>query len=214
MQKVLLLGDSIRMFYQKEVERKLGSEYQVMAPEENCRFSYYTLNSLRFWLSAFSDPDIIHWNIGLWDLAILYPQDGCFIKKELYVENMKKILRELKKTGAKIIFATTTPVKDEKQFCEGPFPPANRNADIKEYNQAVLEAFENEDVEINDLFSLMYPGRERLIREDMVHPNEEGIDILSDAVTKAIVRHKDYRNQKCVQENKQVKIALDEKTIQ
>lgn len=121
MQNVLLLGDSIRLFYQDKVKEKLGSDYKVMSPEENCRFSYYALNSLRFWLPKFETPDIIHWNIGLWDSAILYPEDGCFVPKSEYVENMKKILRELKKTGAKIIFATTTPVSDEKSIFTGSY---------------------------------------------------------------------------------------------
>lgn len=34
--KVLLLGDSIRMFYQKEVIKQLGDDYEVFALEENC----------------------------------------------------------------------------------------------------------------------------------------------------------------------------------
>ena len=37
--KVLLLGDSIRMFYQNEVIKQLGDDYEVFAPKENCRFS-------------------------------------------------------------------------------------------------------------------------------------------------------------------------------
>ena len=100
--KVLLIGDSIRMFYQNEVVSQLGDGYEVYAPEENCRFSLYILNSLRFWLNDFPTPDIIHFNAGLWDTAILYHEDGCFLDVESYVKYMKMILRELKKTGAKI----------------------------------------------------------------------------------------------------------------
>ena len=111
---ILLIGDSIRMFYQNAVKEKLGEEYTVYGPGENCRFSSYVLNSLRFWLEEFPTPDIIHWNAGLWDTAILYKEDGCFIGIDEYVACMKKILRVLKSTGAKIIFATITPVHDEK----------------------------------------------------------------------------------------------------
>ena len=96
--KVLLLGDSIRMFYQNEVITQLGENYNVFSPKENCRFSLYVLNSLRFWLNAFPTPDIIHFNAGLWDTAILYREDGCFVDVENYVKNMKSVLRELKKT--------------------------------------------------------------------------------------------------------------------
>lgn len=188
MKRVLLLGDSIRGHYQETVKEQLGSSYTVMAPVENCRFSLYTLNSLRFWLEEFSNPDVIHWNNGLWDTAVLYPEDGCFIPLESYLENMRKILRELKKTGAKIIFATTTPVKDEKCDYPGPMPPAHRNEDIRAYNEAILKLFEKENIIINDLYPLVYPRKEELLREDAIHPNEEGIAILGKAVADTIRR--------------------------
>ncbi len=183
---VLLIGDSIRMFCQENVKKDLGKEYSVYAPEENCKFSAYVLNSLRFWLSNFPKPDIIHWNAGLWDTAILYKEDGCFTDVAQYVENMKKILRELKKTGAKIIFATTTPVSDKKCYLDGPLPPAHKNDDIIKYNTAVLEAFAQEDIQINDLFALLYNGKDRYLSEDMIHPNDEGKAFIGEAIANAI----------------------------
>ena len=101
---VLLLGDSIRLFYQEEVAKQLGDDYNVYGPNENCRFSLFMLNSLRFWMNDFPTPDIIHFNAGLWDVAILYPEDGCFVDMDNYLKNIKAIIRELKKTGAKPVF--------------------------------------------------------------------------------------------------------------
>ena len=194
---VLLIGDSIRMFYQKEVEKRLGEKYKIFAPEENCRFSSYVLNSLRWRLAEYPAPDIIHFNAGLWDTAILYKQDGCFTSKENYVAYMVKILRELKKTGAeKIIFATSTPVSDQKQFLEGPMPPAAKNGDIMEYNKAALEAFKDEDIIINDLFSLMYPEKEKYLSEDLIHPNEDGVKLLATAVADQIKNCGEVKNKK------------------
>ena len=184
--KVLLIGDSVRMFYRDEVSRLLGDGYEVYSPDENCRFSSYVLNSLRFWLEEFPTPDIIHFNAGLWDTAILYREDGCFTGIEEYVKAMKKIFRVLKSTGAKLIFATTTPVADEKENLAGPMPPAHRNADILRYNEAVLKEFESEDTVINDLFSLMYPEKEKYLRDDMIHPNEDGVALLANAVAEKI----------------------------
>lgn len=211
--KVLLLGDSIRMFYQNEVIKQLGDDYEVFAPKENCRFSLYVLNSIRFWANEFPTPDIIHFNAGLWDTAILYHEDGCFVEIDNYVKNMKLILRELKKTGAKIIFATTTPVSDEKVNLCGPMPPAHKNEDIINYNKAVLDAFKDEDIVINDLFSKMYPERNLYLSDDMIHPNEEGIKILGTQVADAIKECGIYINKinkvKSRQETKR-----EEKTIQ
>lgn len=183
---VLMIGDSIRMFYCEEAQMQLGEEYNCYWPDENCRFAAFALNSLRHWLPQFPVPDIIHFNIGLWDTAILYKEDGCFTEKAKYVSDMVKILRELKKTGAKIIFATTTPVHDDKQYLEGPMPPAHHNNDIVEYNKAVLDVSRKEDIVINDLFSLINPEKERYISEDMIHPNEEGVKLLGKAVADAI----------------------------
>ena len=119
---------------------------------------------------------------------------------------MKHILRELKKTGAKIIFAVTTPVCDEKSNLSGPIPPAHKNEDIKRYNKAVLEAFENEDIIINDLFSIMYSEKEKYLSDDMIHPNEHGVKLLGKAVADKI------RN--TTAENSFIYTKLDEKIIQ
>ena len=212
---VLLLGDSIRMFYREEVKKQLGEGYCCYSPDENCRFSSYVLNSLRHWLPQFPVPDIIHWNVGLWDTAILYREDGCFIGKSEYVNNMCKILRELKRTGAKVIFATTTPVHEEKQYLQGPMPPAMRNADIMEYNQAVLEAFQDQDVEINDLFALMYPEKEKYLSDDMVHPNELGVKLLGTAVAEKIKSMGQVKNNgNCVDYYINREMIIEEKEIQ
>ena len=50
MKQIILLGDSIRMQYQPVVGELLKDIAEVSGPEENGRWSGYTLNSLRFWL--------------------------------------------------------------------------------------------------------------------------------------------------------------------
>ena len=212
MKRVLLIGDSIRSFYREEVKNLLGDEYEVYSPNENCRFSIYGLNSLRFWLEQFPEPDIIHFNFGLWDIAILYKQDGCFTPIEQYVSTMKKILRELQKTGAKVIFATTTPVHDEKYKFEGPMPPAHRNEDIIAYNNAIVNEFRMEDVLINDLFSLIYPQKEKYLLEDMIHPNPDGVKLLGKAVADKI-RSIEITNHK-PKTSSAGGFVIDEKTVQ
>ena len=210
--KVLLLGDSIRMFYENEVRELLGSEYEVFSPSENCRFSAYVLNSLRFWLNDFPNPDIIHFNAGLWDTAILYSEDGCFVGIDEYVRNMKKVLRELKKTGAKIIFATSTPVSDKKEKLPGPMPPAHKNTDIQSYNNAVLEAFKDEDILINDLFSVMYEKKEEYLCDDMIHPNDDGVKLLGKAVADMIKSVGEFENR--VADSKVEAVSKEEYLLQ
>lgn len=203
---VLLIGDSIRLGYEKEVSRKLGDEFFVWGPEENCRFAKYTLNELGRWFERYSDaaggerikkeesefdvpghidaetvgdtPDIIHWNNGLWDSAIVCDEDGMFTKKEEYVSYCAKILRELRKITPNVIFATTTPVKPGS---------LNQNMDfINELNDAILEYMKSENVYIDDLYSVVAKDIERYISGDCIHLSPEGIDVCSDSVCESV----------------------------
>ena len=139
MKEILLLGDSIRMFYQDRVKELLGEAYNVSGPTENGRFAAYTFNSLRMWLPTFPKPDVIHFNNGLWDTAILYAEDGCFTPLDEYIRTMERIVRQLKKTGARLIFATTTPTHPGKAEWVTDMPPRHVNADIERYNAAAVE---------------------------------------------------------------------------
>lgn len=186
MKEVLLLGDSIRMFYQERVKELLGEEYSVSAPEENCRFSMYTLNSLRMWLPTFPKPDIIHWNNGLWDTAILYAEDGCFTPLDEYLRNLERILRKLRTTGAQIIFATTTPTHPDKANWTGDMPPKHDNADIRRYNEAAMELMKREGIPVNDLYEQVCDDIEHYVCEDWIHPSPEGIETLAQAVAQKI----------------------------
>lgn len=178
MKNVLLLGDSIRINYQDTVIAELGDEYAVCKPEENCRFSKFTLNSLRMWLPGFPKPDIIHWNNGLWDVFEIYPEDGCFTAIDEYVRDMMRILRELKKTGAKVIFATTTPVKEDY---------VNRkNENIRLYNRRITAEMEKEGVPVNNLHRLVSEYAQEYIREDKVHLSDAGMAACGKAVADAI----------------------------
>ena len=186
MKQVLLLGDSIRMFYQDRVRELLGEDYNVSAPGENCRFAAYTLNSLRMWLPEFPKPDIIHWNNGLWDTAVIYAEDGCFTPLDEYVRTLERILRRLRQTGAEIIFATTTPTHPGKEAWTTEMPPKHANADIRRYNEAAVELMRREGVRVNDLYARVCDDIENYVCEDWIHPSENGIETLAQAVAASI----------------------------
>ncbi len=131
-------------------------------------------------------PDIIHWNNGLWDTAIINGEDRCFADIDTYIDNMKRIIRVLKSTGAKVLFATTTPVSPLKETLDSPPLPNHRNSDIIEYNKKAVTLMNSEGIAINDLFSLVYPHIDEYISEDMIHPNEKGVEVLADRVAEFI----------------------------
>ena len=75
MKKIVLLGDSIRMGYDKYVKEALKNVAEVYYPEENCRFAENLLRFAHDWKAKGNwpdDVDLVHWNAGLWDALELF----------------------------------------------------------------------------------------------------------------------------------------------
>ena len=181
MKKVVLLGDSIRQIgYGKKVPELLGTDYTVWQPTDNCRYAQYTLHGvLEEWKNGISGADIIHWNNGLWDMSVHPEDDGPLTPLETYAETILKILRILKQTTSKIIFATTTPVKKGH--------PMNNNEIAEKYNSFIIPKLEAEGVLINDLYSLVASDLDKYILDsDKIHLTDVGIDVCANAVADKI----------------------------
>lgn len=178
MKKVTLLGDSIRLGYGQKVPALLQGEYAVFQPEDNCRFAKYTLRGLFEWREQIEGSDVIHWNNGMWDVSDLFG-DGYFSPLEEYRANIKRIAELLLKITPKVIFATTTPVRDGYMY--------QTNDDIRLFNDTVTPMLSDMGVVINDLFQTVYPQRIAYIREDdKLHLNDAGIDICANQVANCI----------------------------
>ncbi|MBE6732333.1 MAG: hypothetical protein E7564_11655 [Ruminococcaceae bacterium] len=153
MKNVLLLGDSIRMGYDKTVRKTLEGKANVYFPDENCRFAS---NLLRYTgdygaLIENGTPDIIHWNAGLWDCLRQYGEEP-HTPIDVYAYYIRRIcLRMLKLfPNAKIIFATSTSVISEKMG-EG---FKRYNSEIEEYNKIASEIVKEFGFEIDDLYAV------------------------------------------------------------
>ena len=174
----MLIGDSIRMNYQPVVEKELAGEFEVVAPEENCRFAKFALNELERWFEACGEPDIIHWNIGLWDSAVVCKEDGMFTPPEEYLHYMSRIQRELFKHTDKVIFATTTPVLPGSQ---------NQHIEyIESLNRIIVPFMQEQGVAINDLYRLLKSRESELQSPDCIHLNPLGQQVLGKAVADAV----------------------------
>jgi hypothetical protein len=108
MKKVILLGDSIRMGYDKYVKDALAGVAEVYYPEENCKFAQYLLRFVHDWKATGkwpTDADIVHWNAGLWDVLELYGEEPMTGEAQ-YAEMIARIDRQLRRLfpKAKIIF--------------------------------------------------------------------------------------------------------------
>ena len=117
MKRIVLIGDSIRLGYEKYVKAAFEGTAEVYSPTENCRFAEYTLRFAHEWKIKGGWPeevDVVHWNVGLWDVSRLYGDEPLTIKcaYENYIERINKRLRMMY-PNAKFIFATSTAVKEE-----------------------------------------------------------------------------------------------------
>lgn len=178
MKKVLLLGDSIRMSYQDSVKKMLEGQAEVTGPADNGRFAKYSLCSIREWLNI--NPDIVHWNNGIWDISH-YQSDKIFTNKNEYIRDLELILSIIKKKNIAVIWATTTLVSDICRDCH--------NEDIDEFNKAAAVLMEKHNIYVNDLNSAMKNCDENLFIEDGLHLNQKGIDFCTVKVVDAIKQY-------------------------
>ncbi len=181
--KVALLGDSIRYGtfsyagYGERVVDLLGDGFEVFQPDDNCRFAKYTLRMLFDYQKDMEDCRIVHFNVGHWDLCDLFGE-GTFSSEEEYRENLVRIAKILKSRHEVVIFATTTPVRNENRY--------NKNSTIARFNEIAVEALQKEGVLINDLNALLVGDIDRYICPDLIHLSWEGVDVCAEAVAAKI----------------------------
>lgn len=169
MKKVVLLGDSIRMAYDKYVKDALEGKAEVFYPSENCRFTPYLLRYVHEWKKKGEwgdDVDVVHWNAGLWDVLDHFGS-GPVVPMEFYADYVRRIDERLRLLFPKatIIFATTTTVLEHQYTGYS----KRRNSQIKEYNDAAIAALEGTGALIDDLYSVTKDMGEEYYT-DKTHP--------------------------------------------
>jgi len=153
MKKIVLIGDSIRMGYDKYVKEALDGVAEVYYPAENCRFAQYTLRYLHEWKKKGewpADVDLVHWNAGLWDVGEIYGEEPLSSPAH-YADMIARIDKRIRMLfpKAKVVFATSTAVREEGY--KGVF--RRYNATIERYNGVALAALAETDTIINDLYA-------------------------------------------------------------
>ena len=153
MKNVLLLGDSIRVGYDKAVRKTLEGKANVYFPEENCRFASYLLRNLHEYQSLIPDGqvDVLHWNAGLWDCLRLFGEDPQ-TPLDVYAYYIDRLCIRIKKLfpNAVVIFATSTRVQSEKMRDDF----KRYNEEIEAYNEAAVAVVKKYGFEVNDLYAV------------------------------------------------------------
>jgi len=154
--KVLIIGDSISMGYTPFVVQALKNQAVVVHNKGNAQHTGTGLERLDQWIGD-TKWDVIHFNWGLWDLCYRHPDSKIQGKRdkvngtvtttlEQYEKNLDELVRRLKKTHAKLIWAHTTVVPEKE---------AGRIVgDDQRYNDVATKIMKKHGVEIDDLYTL------------------------------------------------------------
>jgi len=184
---ILIIGDSISMGYTPFLKEILAEKANVWHPDENCEGTTRGVLKIDEWVGK-TKWEVIHFNFGLHDLKHVNaltganstkPEDPLQADVKQYSENLKIIVSRLKNTGARLIFATTTPVPEKSS-------PLREPAQVLIYNKAALKIMRRENIEIDDLYGFILPKLKELQIADNVHFNPEGYRALAEKVSEHI----------------------------
>ena len=177
------------MGYQPYVKSALSDSYSVWGPEQNGGTSVNVLSYLDEWVISRS-PDVVHMHTGLHDIRRPIGLRQNTVNLDQYIANVKSIVtRILEGTDARLIWALTTPVDEEKHNSThrdmGDFQ--RHSDDVRSYNQAVSSMLEELNVEINDLYGVITKaGLETVMSLDGVHFNNDGYALLGKVVADVV----------------------------
>jgi len=181
--RVLLIGDSISIGYTLDVRKLLDGKANVLRIPVNGGPTAHGMKSLDQWLGT-GKWDVIHFNWGLHDVKRM--KDGKTditgdwqVPSETYKANLEALVKKLKATGAKLIWATTTPV------------PEGADGRIKEdevkANAIAAEVMKANGVAVDDLYACVLPKLKEYQRPKNVHFTDEGYAFLGKQVADSIV---------------------------
>lgn len=174
MKKVLLLGDSIRMGYDDLVKEEL-KEYEVYYdPEDNGRFSAYTIWQFNQMYKKYGPFDIVHFNVGYWDMNHEDPFGKPETPLEDYLHNLNRLLDLIINTKATPIFSLTTPIYNIDHEHDGFIKTPYKNEWVVEYNAAAKALMEKRGIKVIDLYSLLLDGYHYYKCYDSLHLTLEG----------------------------------------
>ncbi|MSU53258.1 MAG: SGNH/GDSL hydrolase family protein, partial [Opitutaceae bacterium] len=139
----------------------------------------YSLTKIDEWLGQ-GKWDVIHFNFGLHD-AKLPPEGVRHAAPADYEKNLRQLVQRMKATGAKLIWATTTPVPKG-----GNLAPNRRFGDIATYNAIAARVMAENGVAINDLNAAIAPRIEKVGRTNDVHFSAEGSAFLAERVVRSV----------------------------
>jgi len=187
--RVLIIGDSISIGYTPAVRKMLEGKAVVIHNPGNAGHTGRGLEQIDAWLGK-GHWDVIHFNWGLWDLA--YRPGGSkgrgLDKKQgtqtwsptEYEDHLRRLVKRLEATGAKLIWASTTPVPEGE--------PGRIVGDDLKYNAVAAKIMQERGITINDLHAHIRPrAAEFHTAKGNVHFTPAGSEYLARKVAESVL---------------------------
>lgn len=192
--RVFVIGDSISMGWQPFLAQELDGIASVSRPQqnernENCAGTTRGVARIAAWLDQADAPDLILFNFGLHDMKHVNPEDGKNsndpahprqAEPEIYERQLAQIVDQLEKTGARLIFLTTTPVPS------GGVKPLRRMGDPLLYNALARRIMDARGIEVIDLYSPALEFQTPWQQPANVHFTKEGSSQLAGLIAKRV----------------------------
>jgi acyl-CoA thioesterase-1 len=179
--RVLLIGDSISMGYTLPVRELLAGRANVHRIPRNGGSTSAGIQSLQVWIGA-GKWDVIHFNFGLHDLR--WVEGVQPTTADRYEANLRALVARLQATGAKLIWASTTPVPGEVN----PEPATLlRDREVLAYNERARRIMAEHAIPIDDLYRFALPRLGELQIPDNLHFTARGSEALAGEVARIIL---------------------------
>lgn len=176
--RVLIIGDSISIGYTSPVRELLKDKANIHRIPTNGGPTSNGLKNIDKWLGD-GKWDIIHFNWGIHDLKFM-PEGKRQVEPGDYERNLRTLVTKLKATGARLIWATTTPIP------EGELIPPRSFGKVPEYNEIAQRVMTENGVAIDDLNAVITPHLAEYQNPKDVHYKAEGYAFLAKQVAASI----------------------------
>lgn len=177
--RVLLIGDSISIGYTVPVQKALAGKANVHRIPVNGGTTSEGLANIDQWLGD-GRWDVIHFNWGLHDLKLIEGRRQ--VPLDRYRENLQRLVERLKRTKAKLIWCSTTPVPPNVQGVP------RRSEDVIPYNAAAKKIMDENGVPIDDLYAFAMPRLKEIQLPVNVHFSPKGSEVLAGQVADSILK--------------------------
>ena len=166
--RVLLIGDSISRGYTLAVRSALKGKVNVHRAPENCGPTANGLKKLDIWLGD-GRWNVIHFNFGIHDRLTPLPD---------YEKRLEAIIARLKSTGAKLIWASSTPLPEKSIY--------GKDASIIERNELAARLMKKHGIATDDLYAHIKPRQAELQNTNDCHFGNSGYQVLGQKVAEVI----------------------------